>query len=1170
MEKISTPAAKLSQLQILGKPAIDPQDYPKCPAQPLVVYKLALQMVFEAGFDSTSKLQRSSKEEQEKPKTQATDFQKKLQQIASTLTQKCSLDLKLAEELVNPIDPDSMDDANYVKMHVLMESLEQLNDHNDVTVEYPLYDNVKKYGLDVSLEDQPVTTFSPVQVYLAPFDQRVLCPYLNARFSSVDYCFPDLPRKLQSCVFINDYNKVKDPNNTQKLYLSSVIQTTGEALPQDFIHRQLSAHEMWVNLISQRQNFPLQCSIADSYCAVIENTSHELNQMLNQLQDVEQDTMLQKLQIYQKQPLKQSNTNYDKFIEQIIANVINQSPIKSEPLNPPTGRNYQFKSDFDVSLRGMMEQKSTVHHFYQFETNKKIAFLQPILAQKILQYTKMGEFSKFINQELVIPHDQVENTLVFEDSSDSMKESVKAPETKVQSELMVTVGKLTQEFCDIILKQHQELLKVILQSQQSVTYVESQFQTQDQNDFDDLLIRPVCGCYTCNLCSLSETFEFTEKIFPLLKLRKPRHLVLDENEAPSDFYVSQKEFVEKVLGLDYTHDFTKMVPYFPTFCKKLKQDLNLDLGQLSVQPDPSSNRKSKKKTPKQKKLSPDFLFQQILFFCACAPQFLQYPASYGAYYQILIKYQILNCNFLYKFQEFNFRLKYQYITCIKHLEETEYDEQTDLNGNDNSNGNDELEQLFDMVVDTQQYNYGNNIPFARNLSDEKEMLLKDSSQVDQTIKQDQFLQKQKLKQKFELIFSIKNYLKKIYENKPAQIATIVITVVAAVGFGMGLINTEHGINISYLLDSSKQKDNSTIQFQQQFNGARMSPYTININCSESVVTKVQQEALYLAVLNIIHEFSKQFSEQPQLQISEKDFQCPFLINSEFISISRKAELEQIYKDFIGGKDLSDYSVFDINQSVAYNYVYNTQTSSNNQNFFCYVYPNISINGELTKQFVPYMRGQMSQFQKVMQNYNQTFGVSAVILGYGAHINDIGQRVHSFLATYILCVCAIAFGITGGLVFSIANITSQIIYFSLVFLFSTVIINVIYHIFQKQMLNPFLHIFNTAVSMSMVSSSMSVLLLKLRTQYLKKRDLKTALLSIADDCLSQLQTNLLIILTTWILILSNVEILRQIGIILFSNGIIMTVFVVPFGFIGFYCLLGQVGLWPYKKYIALGE
>ncbi|CAL6053372.1 Conserved_hypothetical protein [Hexamita inflata] len=630
MEKISTPAAKLSQLQILGKPAIDPQDYPKCPAQPLVVYKLALQMVFEAGFDSTSKLQRASKEEQEKPKTQATDFQKKLQQIASTLTQKCSLDLKLAEELVNPIDPDSMDDANYVKMHVLMETLEQLNDHNDVTVEYPLYDNVKKYGLDVSLEDQPVTTFSPVQVYLAPFDQRVLCPYLNARFSSVDYCFPDLPRKLQSCVFINDYNKVKDPNNTQKLYLSSVIQTTGEALPQDFIHRQLSAHEMWVNLISQRQNFPLQCSIADSYCAVIENTSHELNQMLNQLQDVEQDTMLQKLQIYQKQPLKQSNTNYDKFIEQIIANVINQSPIKSEPLNPPTGRNYQFKSDFDVSLRGMMEQKSTAHHFYQFETNKKIAFLQPILAQKILQYTKMGEFSKFINQELVIPHDQVENTLVFEDSSDSMKESVKAPETKVQSELMVTVGKLTQEFCDIILKQHQELLKVILQSQQSVTYVESQFQTQDQNDFDDLLIRPVCGCYTCNLCSLSETFEFTEKIFPLLKLRKPRHLVLDENEAPSDFYVSQKEFVEKVLGLDYTHDFTKMVPYFPTFCKKLKQDLNLDLGQLQVQPDPSSNRKSKKKTPKQKKLSPDFLFQQILFFCACAPQFLQYPASYGA------------------------------------------------------------------------------------------------------------------------------------------------------------------------------------------------------------------------------------------------------------------------------------------------------------------------------------------------------------------------------------------------------------------------------------------------------------------------------------------------------------------------------------------------------------
>lgn len=63
-----------------------------------------------------------------------------------------------------------MDDEMYIAMHSLMESLEQLNDHNEVQVEYPLYDSIKKYGLEVSLEDQLMNTLSPIQVYLAPYD----------------------------------------------------------------------------------------------------------------------------------------------------------------------------------------------------------------------------------------------------------------------------------------------------------------------------------------------------------------------------------------------------------------------------------------------------------------------------------------------------------------------------------------------------------------------------------------------------------------------------------------------------------------------------------------------------------------------------------------------------------------------------------------------------------------------------------------------------------------------------------------------------------------------------------------------------------------------------------------------------------------------------------------
>ena len=191
------------------------------------------------------------------------------------------MDVGLAEQLLEESDVDSMDDAMYIKMHVVMEALEQLNDHNDVAVEYPLYDNLKKYGLEVSLEDQAVNTFSPIQVYLAPFDCRILCPYMNARLSAVDYCFPDVQRRLFSCLFIPDANRVEQPNMSQRSYIANVLSTTGEALPSDFISRQPSAHEMWVRLISERQNFPLQASIGDAYQAVVDSSPGDLIQMLN-------------------------------------------------------------------------------------------------------------------------------------------------------------------------------------------------------------------------------------------------------------------------------------------------------------------------------------------------------------------------------------------------------------------------------------------------------------------------------------------------------------------------------------------------------------------------------------------------------------------------------------------------------------------------------------------------------------------------------------------------------------------------------------------------------------------------------------------------------------------------------------------------------------------------
>ncbi|CAL6082448.1 Conserved_hypothetical protein [Hexamita inflata] len=217
-----------------------------------------------------------------------------------------------------------------------------------------------------------------------------------------------------------------------------------------------------------------------------------------------------------------------------------------------------------------------------------------------------------------------------------------------------------------------------------------------------------------------------------------------------------------------------------------------------------------------------------------------------------------------------------------------------------------------------------------------------------------------------------------------------------------------------------------------------------------------------------------------------------------------------------------------------------------------------------------MRSQMIQFKNVMRNYNKTFNVDAVILGYGAHLHDIDQRINSFLANFILCVCAASFLITIAFLLSIVNSTALLIYFSLVFLFSTSIIKLVYCVIEFQNINPFLFIFNSVMSMILVTSSMSVILLKLRTQFLQNRNIKLALASVLDQIYSQIQTNFMIVVSSWLLFLSDVEIVNQFGYILFFNGIIMTLFVVPFGFVSLFCLYSHIGLWPYKKLVALGE
>ena len=162
--------------------------------------------------------------------------------------------------------------------------------------------------------------------------------------------------------------------------------------------------------------------------------------------------------------------------------------------------------------------------------------------------------------------DEAENTLIFDDLSESDRASSHAKSTKVRvpTELSKKVAQLTEEFTHLILQQHQALLKVLLSSPCASAYVEAQFtsnvEPEQNKTYKSWLLRPVCGCYTCNLCACSETFPFVEEIFPCIKLK--RTIVQD---GTVQYAVNPKEFVEKVFGTEYTSELGRACPYWRSF-----------------------------------------------------------------------------------------------------------------------------------------------------------------------------------------------------------------------------------------------------------------------------------------------------------------------------------------------------------------------------------------------------------------------------------------------------------------------------------------------------------------------------------------------------------------------------------------------------------------------------
>lgn len=167
--------------------------------------------------------------------------------------------------------------------------------------------------------------------------------------------------------------------------------------------------------------------------------------------------------------------------------------------------------------------------------------------------------------------------------------------------------------------------------------MEAQFTSNAEPDqsptYKTWLLRPVCGCYTCNLCACSETFPFVEEIFPCLRLKKT---VVQDGTV--QYAVNPKEFVEKVFGVEYTSELGRACPYWRQFVAQCNDQLHVKLTAMGVAKPvervfahghhgAEKDKVSSKKSPI--KLSANKVLNALIYYCLCAPRFINYPSSYA-------------------------------------------------------------------------------------------------------------------------------------------------------------------------------------------------------------------------------------------------------------------------------------------------------------------------------------------------------------------------------------------------------------------------------------------------------------------------------------------------------------------------------------------------------------
>ncbi|CAL6068965.1 Conserved_hypothetical protein [Hexamita inflata] len=234
-------------------------------------------------------------------------------------------------------------------------------------------------------------------------------------------------------------------------------------------------------------------------------------------------------------------------------------------------------------------------------------------------------------------------------------------------------------------------------------------------------------------------------------------------------------------------------------------------------------------------------------------------------------------------------------------------------------------------------------------------------------------------------------------------------------------------------------------------------------------------------------------------------------------------------------------------------------------FYCYLYPNISINGELSTTFVPQVRKQLHLFKEYLSESLINNSVDVKLLGYGVYLNDINTEATHFAWVQVIIQTCISFVYifitTYALIFSLLTI----VFYQVVLQLSNLVISVIYkaHGGSVQSLNPYVLLINSFFVTYFVCEFCSKLIMELRIQYVKSINFEKSLDKLWGECLGYFSIFVVILLTGCVFQYTRVVIIQQIAGALLFDALFYGFFVVPISVISMFGLIGVKGLWPSK-------